>query len=130
MHKFNNSNMRVLWRAAFIFLGFTVKRVYLISLFCPYTRAIVFFSINYIARNIHAGTTGRSSYVNPYAAGCEFRQSKIIQNTWKEYFTIQWIPTWQGLDGIQKSLHPYLLGESNYMFTVKMNYTHLSFGQT
>ena len=64
--------------------------------------------------------------LNPYAAGDEFGQYKMMQkNNWKMTDTLahgyssestqqeyKWIPIWQGLDGFQKHLHHCALDES------------------
>ena len=60
-------------------------------------------------------------YVNTNAAGGLFDKYEIMQKTWKMTETlahmvtqlraIQWIPTWTGLDGFQRSLHPCIWGK-------------------
>ena len=67
-------------------------------------------------------------YINPYNAGGVFGQYKMAQKSWKITETlaygysfettypakaVQWIPTWQGWDGLRKSLHPFASDESS-----------------
>ena len=76
-------------------------------------------------------------YTIPYAAGGKFDHNKKMQKTWKYYWNpgkwvliweysaraIQWTPTWQGLDGFQKSLHHCALDVST--LSIGRAITHL-----
>ena len=73
--------------------------------------------------------------LNPYASGGLFGQYQNYAKNWKNYWNpailvliwefsaraFQWIPTWQGLGGFQKSLPPCAVDESNLSIWIVMD---------